>query len=127
MTKKTMSLKDRIRKAAENTGRHPYTVEDWGGETVYVHEMSVADAQDFIGVAKELEEGGDDAAAGNLEKTVDMLMRAVRDEDGARLFEGDDDREWLMSQPIRTISEIAKALIDHSGMGDAENEAAKNG
>lgn len=126
MTAKTTSLKDRIKAAGAKAGRHEHTVEEWGGETIYLHEMSVADAEEFIGVAKEIEDGGDEAVAANLGRTVDMLMRAVRDADGGRLFEGEDDREWLTKQPIRVVNALASALMEHSGMKQDATDDAKN-
>jgi hypothetical protein len=116
MPSKASSITDRIVKAGKHVGRYPEVVPEWDNETVYLHEMSTRDAQDFFGLAQEMEEGGEQAVGRNLTATVDLLMRCVRDEGGVHIFTTDEHREFLLDQPLRLVSRLAKKLMDASAV-----------
>jgi hypothetical protein len=118
------SLTDRIIAKGKTSGRHALEVTEWG-ETVYAHEMSTRDAQEFASLAGEVEGGGEDAVKRNLAASVDLLMRCLKDDDGEMVFTTDAHRDFLMDQPVRLTARLVKDLVAKSGLTE-EAEAVKN-
>ena len=125
MASKTQSLADRIMAQGKSAGRHEGEVPEWGA-TVYLHEMSTREAQEFASLSQEVDADADGAVQRNLDATVDLLMRSVRDADGARVFTTDDHRDFLLDQPLRLTARLVKQLMDTSSVS-VDADAAKNG
>ena len=61
---------------------------------------------------------------GSTPASVECVILGACDEDGKRLFT-DKDREALKKLPARVVSDLAKAIFAHNGLG-AEAEEPKN-
>lgn len=113
-------LRDRIKaRGLPRTGKE-IEVPEWG-ETVYVYEPTVAEAQEMASLSQAVDEGGS-AVAKNIGIVVDMLVQRLKDEDGQRIF-GEDDRDWLMSHPMSMITRLSSEALKIEG---TEEEESKN-
>lgn len=114
-------LRDHIKSHGSKSGRRALEVPEWDA-TVYLHEMSVLEAEEFAGLAGAIGDG--EKSAAKLSDVVDMLMRVIRDDGGAPVFADAEDRDWLLSQPIRLVNRLAKEAFH---VEEGEPEAVKNG
>ena len=106
-----MGLRDDIIRAARTPSLQAVQVEAWGGKTIYVPEMSVAETEIMGRIAND-QRG-----------RAEILCRAIRDANGVRVFR-DKDLEWLSNQPEDDLEPIFEAYMKFNGFGDEQEDAA---
>ncbi len=112
--------RDQIR-AVDDIKREAVTVEEWGGD-VWVQALSVRARQQFVKLY------GEDAGEPDVSADVWLTLTCACDEDGTRLFDGDDDdAEWLAGKSSRAVQQLGFACLKLNGLTeDAVGEAEKN-
>lgn len=83
----------------------------WGG-TVALRHLTLAELLDWQA-----------ASAAGSNGTLRLVLLAVADASGARLFR-DGDEGWLAQQPGMVVTAVAAAAIAHNGLNAAATEAA---
>lgn len=92
-------------------------VERLGG-TVRIREMSTAEMLDFRKRTREMEDE---------ESGMFLVSLCWVDEDGARMFDGDNALEEMGALPVEVLNELSAVVLQVNGIGqDAEQEAGKD-
>jgi hypothetical protein len=107
--------------ASEDLRREPVDVPwEMGGEKLYVRELTAKERDDYLAVTMK---GGEFAWGKNL--TAELLVKAIVNEDGERLF-SDDDAEALGSKGTSVLAKLFKVAMRLSGMEVEAAEAIKS-
>lgn len=115
-----MTLRDRVKQSPRLPTRD-MDVEHWG-ETVRIRGLTAAQVAEIADAA---DKGEDDAASGLDWSVRRLLLPCVLDPETNEPAFDDSDVDWLKSQPVNVIQNLAGAVQELSGMGSLD-EAKKD-